>query len=67
MVGDTGFEPVTSPVWKKHKIWSQFGHIFKIKNSRSNCLDWNIRTHWTQNPVLPLRVGFESNSLDNLF
>jgi len=26
MVGDTGFEPVTSIVCKRHKFWSQFGH-----------------------------------------
>ena len=51
MVGDTGFEPVISTVYKKHKIWSKFGHIFRIKNSRLNCLGWNIKTRWTQNPV----------------
>jgi len=51
MVADTGFEPVTSTVYKKHKIWSKFGHIFRIKNSRLNCLGWNIKKRWTQNPV----------------
>jgi len=51
MVVDTGFEPVISTVYKKHKIWSKFGHIFRIKNSRLNCLGWNIKTRWTQNPV----------------
>jgi hypothetical protein len=29
MVGDTGFEPVTSTVCKRHKFWSHFGHSFE--------------------------------------
>jgi len=27
MVGDTGFDPVTSTVCKRHKFWSQFTQI----------------------------------------
>ncbi len=39
MVGDTGFEPVTSTVCKRHKFWSHFGHSCKIKDSKYKVLE----------------------------
>jgi len=47
MVGDTGFEPVTSTVCKRHKFWSHFGHSFGytwwfcgFRNHASSYVEW---------------------------
>jgi hypothetical protein len=43
VVGDTGFEPVTSTVCKRHKFWAQFGHSSKMQNFRLIVLQKNMK------------------------